>query len=79
MVRFTVHNLGEHCVDEMIVSGPFKEVVMELVNLFLATYTGKPNSDLDYDFAQYVIKMSSGQGEILEHHPLKPTDLRKIH
>ena len=75
MVRFTVHNLGEHTMDNMVVSGPFKTVVMEMAKMFLATYTGSTDpaeADLDYLFAEYIIKMSYGQGQILEWKPNPP-------
>lgn len=72
MVRFTVHNLGEHTIENMVVSGPFKEIVMTMADLFLATYTGPPAGDLDFHFAQHVISMSQGQGKILEHTPAPP-------
>lgn len=78
MVRFTVHNLGEHTIDNMVVSGPFKEIVMEMAEMFLATYTGSLGSngfaeeDLDYHFAEYIIEHSYGQGRILEWQPNSP-------
>lgn len=72
MVRFTVHNLGEHTIENMIVKGPFKDIVMTMADIFLATYTGPPNGDLDFHFAQYIIAMSQGQGKILEHTPPPP-------
>ncbi len=66
MVRFTVNNLGEHTIDNMVISGPFKAIIMEMVEMFLATYTGPVEEDLDYHFAEYIIKNSYGQGQILE-------------
>lgn len=69
MVRFSVHNLGEHTIDNMVVSGPFAAVVMEMAELFLATYGGPADGDLDYHFAEYIIKNSYGQGQILEWTP----------
>ena len=72
MVRFRVHHLGEHTIDNLQVSGPFKEIVMEMADMFLAGYQGPPNADLDLFFAQYIIKMSGGQGQILEHRPNEP-------
>ena len=75
MVRFTVHNLGEHTIDNMVVSGPFKEIIMEMADMFLATYTGPVNGDLDYPFAQYIIKFSHGQGEILDWKPAPPAEI----
>ena len=69
MVRFTVQNLGEHTIDNMVVSGPFRAIVMEMAELFLATCTGPTEpaeKDLDYRFAEYIIQMSYGQGRILE-------------
>lgn len=72
MVRFTVHNLGEHTIDNLVVSGPFAAVVMEMAELFLATYAGPADADLDYHFAQYIIDTSYGQGQILEWKPASP-------
>lgn len=69
MVRFTVNNLGEHTIDNMMVSGPSKAIIMEMAEMFLATYTGPPEADLDYQFAEYIIKISYGQGQILEWRP----------
>ncbi len=60
MVRFTVQNLGEHTIDNMVVSGPFKAIIMEMAKLFLASYTGPSEGDLDYHFAEYVINQSYG-------------------
>lgn len=76
MVKFTVHNLGEHTIDNMIVSGPFKEIVMQMAEMFLAGYQGPADGDLDYYFAEYIIKLSGGQGQILTHRPNAP---EKIH
>ncbi len=75
MVRFTVLNLGEHTIDNMVVSGPFRSIVMEMAEMFLAGYTGSTGTeekDLDYHFAEYIIKMSYGQGKILEWRPNPP-------
>ncbi len=75
MVRFTVHNLGEHTIDNMLVTGPFRSIVMEMAEMFLAGYTGSTgpgDKDLDYHFAEYIIKMSYGQGRILEYQPNPP-------
>lgn len=69
MVRFTVHNLGEHSIENMVVSGPFKEIVMSMADMFLAGYSGPSGGDLDIHFAQYIISMSLGQGTILEYSP----------
>jgi hypothetical protein len=69
MVRFTVHNLGEHTIENMTVSGPFAPIVMEMAELFLATYNGPADGDLDYHFAEYIIKNSYGQGQILKRTP----------
>ncbi len=69
MVRFTVHNLGEHTIDNMVISGPFKAIIMEMVEMFLASYTGPVEGDLDYHFAEYIIKNSYDQGQILEWKP----------
>ena len=75
MVRFTVHTLGEHTIENMIVSGPFKDIVMAMADMFLATYTGPPDGDLDFHFAKYVISMSQGQGRILDHTSAPPEDI----
>lgn len=72
MVKFTVHNLGEHVIDNMMVTGPFQEIIMSMADMFLATYNGPPEGDLDYAFAEYVIRVSIGQGRILEYHPPPP-------
>ncbi len=71
MVRFTVLNLGEHTVENMVVSGPFKDVVLAMAEMFAATYIGPPE-EMDYQFAKYVITMSHGNGKILEHTPAPP-------
>ncbi len=75
MVRFSVHNLGEHTIDNMVVSGPFKAVITEMTEMFLAGYTGSPLEDLDYHFARYIIDNSYGQGRILEWIPNPPGQL----
>lgn len=75
VVKFTVHTLGEHTIENMVVSGPFKDLVTAMAEMFLATYTGPPDGDLDFHFAQYVISMSHGQGQILEHSPAPPEDI----
>ncbi|BHH85797.1 hypothetical protein [Desulforhopalus sp. 52FAK] len=71
MVRFTVHNLGEHSVENMIVTGPFKEIILTMADLFLATFSGDPK-DMDYHFALHVISMSQGNGAILEQTETPP-------
>ena len=76
MVRFTVQNLGEHTIKDMVVSGPCKAIIMEMAEMFLATYTGPPEGDLDYHFAEYIIKQSYGQGQIIAWKPNPPG---KIH
>ena len=75
MVRFTVHNLGEHTIDNMVVSGPFRDIIMEMAEMFLVTYTGPPDGDMDYLFAEYTINLSHGQGKILEYHPNPPQQI----
>jgi hypothetical protein len=75
MVTFTIHNLGKHTIDNMIVSGPFKDIVMEMAEMFLLTYTGPPNEDLDYPFAEYIISLSHGQGKIIEYQPNPPQEI----
>lgn len=72
MVRFTVQNLGEHIIDNMVVKGPFSNIVMEMAEMFLATYSGPPEADMDYDFAEHIIHFSGGQGKILEYRPNRP-------
>ena len=76
MVRFTVHSLGEHVIDNMVVTGPFRDIIMSMAEMFLATYSGPPDGDLDYAFAEYVIGVSMGQGFIIDRQPSPP---EKIH
>lgn len=64
MVKFTVQHLGEHSVENMVVSGPFKEIILTMADLFLAGYQGDPK-DMDYQFAVHVISMSQGNGAIV--------------
>lgn len=71
MVKFTVHHLGEHSVANMIVTGPFRDIILTMADLFLATYTGDWE-ERDYHFALYVISMSQGNGSILEQTPAPP-------
>jgi len=66
VVRFKILHLGEHTIDNMIITGPSKDIIEEMMELFLASYTGPPDGDLDYMFARYIIDFSQGQGEILE-------------
>jgi hypothetical protein len=73
MVRFIVNTLGEHTIDNMVVAGPNKEIIMTMTEMFLAGYTGPPEGDLDYYFAEYIIKFSYGQGRILEWLPAPPS------
>lgn len=68
MVKFTVHHLGVHTVENMIVNGPFREIILTMAELFLATYTGDWK-ERDYHFALHVISMSLGNGSILEQTP----------
>lgn len=78
MVRFTAHTLGEHIIDNMVVTGPFRAIIMEMVEMFLAGYTastGPDERDMDYHFAEYIIKMSYGQGRILEWNPNPPGEI----
>lgn len=75
MVRFVVHNLGEHTIDSLVVDGPAKKVIMAMADMFLATYTGPTDVDLDYQFAQYIIELSYGQGRILEYSPPPPAEI----
>jgi len=69
MVRFTVNTLGEHTIDNMVVTGPCRDIIVTMAELFLASYTGPPDGDLDYAFAEYIIGMSMGQGQILQWDP----------
>ncbi|MFH0785800.1 MAG: hypothetical protein V2B20_28170 [Pseudomonadota bacterium] len=75
MVRFTVHTLGEHIIDNMVVTGPCRDIIMTMAEMFLATYNGPPNGDLDYAFAEYIISFSMGQGEILDWQPSSPQEI----
>jgi hypothetical protein len=75
MVRFTVHNLGEHTINNMIVTGPFKDIIMQMIEMFLVSYTGPPEGDLDYHFVEYFINFSQGQGKILEWQPAPPSEI----
>jgi len=75
MVKFTVHSLGEHVVDNLQVYGPAKDVIGAMLDLFLATYHGPADGDLDFEFVQYVIRISSGQGTILEYTPPGPPEV----
>jgi hypothetical protein len=72
MVRFTVHTLGEHVIDNMVVTGPCRDIIMTMAEMFLATYSGPPDGDLDYAFAEYIIKLSMGQGRILDRQSSPP-------
>ena len=69
MVGFFVHSLGEHCISNMDVSGPCREIVIAMRELFLATYSGPPEADLDLALAQHIIAQAYGQGRILEYTP----------
>ncbi|MDK9706436.1 MAG: hypothetical protein OEL83_05240 [Desulforhopalus sp.] len=75
MVRFTVHTLGEHVIDNMVVTGPCRDIIMTMVEMFLATYSGPPDGDLDYAFAEYIIRVSMGQGRILDWQPAPPQEI----
>lgn len=76
MVKFTVQHLGEHTIANMVVSGPFKEIVMQMAGVFLAGFTEPPESDMDYNFAEYIINMSNGQGKIIEYQPNPPSTIQ---
>jgi hypothetical protein len=76
MVKFTVHTLGEHIIDNMVVSGPFRDIIMSMADMFLAAYSGPPDGDLDYAFAEYIIGMSKGQGQILDWRPSPPEQIQ---
>ena len=71
MIKFTVHHLGEHSVENMIVSGPFKDIILTMADLFLAGYQGD-SKDMDYQFAVHVISMSQGNGAIIEQTEAPP-------
>ncbi|MBU1564764.1 MAG: hypothetical protein KJ630_03945 [Proteobacteria bacterium] len=75
MVRFTVHTLGEHLIDNMIVTGPCRDIIMTMAEMFLATYNGPSNGDLDYAFAEYIIGVSMGHGKILDWQPSPPGEI----
>ena len=75
MVKFTVHTLGEHVIENMLVTGPNRAIIMTMADMFLATYSGPPDGDLDYAFAEYIIGMSMGQGRILEWTPSPPQEI----
>jgi hypothetical protein len=49
---------------------------MSMAEMFLVTYNGLPDCDLDCAFAEYVIGISMGQGRILDRQPSLP---EKIH
>jgi len=55
----------------MIVTGPFKDIIFTMAELFLTTYQGEAK-DMDYHFALHVISMSQGNGAILEHTEAPP-------
>jgi hypothetical protein len=76
VVKFTVHTLGEHVIDNMIVSGPFQDIIMAMAEMFLATYSGPPDGDLDYAFVEYIIGVSMGQGRILDWQPSPPQKIQ---
>ena len=76
MVKLTVHTLGEHIIDNMVVTGPYRDIIMSMAEMFLATYSGPPDGDLDTAFAEYIIGVSMGQGRILDWQPSLP---QKIH
>jgi len=76
MVKFTVYSFGEHTIDNLVVTGPCRDIIMTMTELFLASYTGPPDSDLDYAFAEYIIGMSMGQGQILAWEPTSPQTIQ---
>jgi hypothetical protein len=43
-----------------------------MAEMFLTTYSSPPNGGLDYAFAEYIIGMSMGQGQILDWRPSPP-------
>lgn len=71
MVRFTVPHLGEHVIDNMTVTGPCSDIILQMANLFLAEYNG-PDDERDLHFAKYIIRFGYGQGEILEYRSTPP-------
>lgn len=72
MVRFTVLHLGEHTIENLMITGPNKDILMEICELFLTTYHGPSDADLDYLLAKHIIDMSYGQGTIKEWTPSEP-------
>ena len=76
MVKFTVHTLGEHVIENMFITGPYRDIIMTMAEMFLAAYNGPPDGDLDYAFAEHIIALSMGQGKILDWQPAPPS---KIH
>lgn len=40
MVKFNVHTFGEHVIDNMVVTGPYRDIIMTMAEMFLATYAG---------------------------------------
>ena len=76
MVRVRIHHLGEHVIDNMVVSGPNRLIIMTQAELFLATCQGTADEDLDYLFARYLIDFAQGQGEIIEWKPNPPQTIQ---
>ncbi len=62
----SLHYIRVMGIKDSGLKGPFKEIVTEMAGMFLAGYTGPPDGDLDHPFAEYIIKISHGQGQILE-------------
>ena len=75
MVKFTVHALGEHVIENMFITGPYRDIIMTMAEMFLATYSVSPDGDLDYAFAEYIIGVSMGQGRILDWQPTLPQEI----
>jgi hypothetical protein len=75
MVRVTIHTLGEHVINNMEITGPKRDILAAVLEMFLATYTGPANVDLDYAFAEYLVGISMGQGRILEWVPPPPMNI----
>jgi hypothetical protein len=60
----------------MVVTGPYRDIIMTMAEVFLATYSSPLNGDLDYAFAEYIIGVSIGQGRILDWQPSLPQEIQ---
>lgn len=75
MVKFTVHKLGEHIIDNMVVTGPCRDIIMTMAESFLATYYGPPNDELDFAFAEYIIAQAKGKGRLIGYMRSPPQEI----